>query len=825
MEATLVVHLVAPRTATDSSSWDSPGGSVRHAIMSWRDAPRRLPEADIVVAHGRRALVAAQRMADLAPRLVYRPAGSDRIRRHRWRRLHAGWIAAPNGRIGRATAASLGLDRSRIILVGDEDRAAWSILVSWLLYNVEPASDEFLPLPARRLKFLPARARRTADHRADPAPVEGSTRALDDNLPVMSDESTTKPEVTTRRARTRRARTPAGAPPTWRTRARNRRPLAAALPAPSVPVALPAPAPVAPAAEPPPVPERPSIIATPSDPMPATLATGIVEPTNPGHRWWMYRRAEVAAAAPERARPNGTKATAPPPPAAAPFAGERARTGPPPTDGPPPSSGGETPDPEPRNRPRRAVEIVSTATQSGLVFCCLGIAILVTVAICARLGMVGESVVMIPLAGLFLALAAARRITRNHPDESFAGRWLVIGLGAKLAAAYFRYFTEQVTYNKGGDATEFDRIGRELANVWRHGGTLKPPLSDLRQTNFIRWFTGVVYYVFGSNMLTGTFVFALLALIGSYFWYRATVEAVPMIDRRLYLGFVMFAPSILFWPALIGKEALMQLGLGTFALGVSFMLRQRLLPGLAVCTAGGWLLWVVRPHLLMLVAIAGGAAYLAGRVGREGRSGFLSRPLGIIVVAFLVAFTIGQGASFLGLKDLSFTSIKAELDATTLSTEQGGSSFHNGGNSLNPLFFPQNAVTVFLRPFPWEIDSGLQIVASLESMALAWLCFVRRKSLRIAFARSRDTPYLMFCWVLCALYAVAFSAFANFGLLVRQRSLVFAALLVLFSIDPEVERSREEAQESSTPRAPEWTAGGVPEVSAGRPNMSAGRRR
>src|SRR4029079_12027145 len=116
------------------------------------------------------------------------------------------------------------------------------------------------------------------------------------------------------------------------------------------------------------------------------------------------------------------------------------------------------------------------------------------------------------------------------------------------------------------------------------------------------------------------------------------------------------------------------------------------------------------------------------------------------------------------------------------STDQGGSSFHTGGNSLNPLYFPQNVVTVFVRPFPWEIDSGLQIVASLESIALVALCVVRRKSLRIAFARSRETPFLMFCWVLTALYAVAFSAFANFGLLVRQRSLVFAALLVLFSI-------------------------------------------
>ena len=115
-----------------------------------------------------------------------------------------------------------------------------------------------------------------------------------------------------------------------------------------------------------------------------------------------------------------------------------------------------------------------------------------------------------------------------------------------------------------------------------------------------------MYYIFGSSLLAGTFVFALLALIGSYFWYRATVEAVPMIDKRLYLGFVLFAPSIVFWPALVGKEALMQLALGTFALGTAFMLRQRLFPGLAVAVAGGWLMWVVRPHLLAIVTVGAG---------------------------------------------------------------------------------------------------------------------------------------------------------------------------------------------------------------------------
>ena len=39
-------------------------------------------------------------------------------------------------------------------------------------------------------------------------------------------------------------------------------------------------------------------------------------------------------------------------------------------------------------------------------------------------------------------------------------------------------------------------------------------------TVWVRWFTGIVYYVFGSNILNGFLIFSLLALIGTYFWYR-----------------------------------------------------------------------------------------------------------------------------------------------------------------------------------------------------------------------------------------------------------------------------------------------------------------
>ena len=152
-------------------------------------------------------------------------------------------------------------------------------------------------------------------------------------------------------------------------------------------------------------------------------------------------------------------------------------------------------------------------------------------------------------------------------------------------------------------------------------------------------------------------------------------------------------------------------------------------------------------------------------------------------MALLVVFTVSQGAKFLGIEDLSISSIEAELDAQTERSAQGGSQFDNSGNSLNPLNLPSGAVTVLLRPFPWETDSSLQLLASLESALLAAFIVVRLPSLRAALLGARAMPFLLYCWVLTILYAATFSSFANFGLLVRQRSLVLPALFVLLAVE------------------------------------------
>jgi hypothetical protein len=402
--------------------------------------------------------------------------------------------------------------------------------------------------------------------------------------------------------------------------------------------------------------------------------------------------------------------------------------------------------------------------------------------------------VLIPVFGFVATLAAARWLSARHLDEPWLARFLVLGVLAKEVGSVLRYRTLVNAFNEVGDATVFDKFGRRFAGAWLgKANAVQPELDNIRKSNFLRWFTGVVYYLFGSDMVAGFIVFGLIAFVGSYLWYRATVEAVPFLDRRLYFLVVMFVPTIVFWPSSIGKEALMQFAIGSAALGTAHIFNGRLVRGVLVALPGAWLMSVVRPHLLGFAALAAAAAYLIGRSPRKAPAATakspLVKPIGLVVVAFVAVFAVSAGANSLGLQSLSLSSVQAELDATTASTQQGNSAFNNGGNSLSPLGLPRGLVTVLLRPFPWEVRGSLQILASLEGVALATFIVLRRKSLAVSLRHLRTVPFLLYCWTLTILYALTFQAFANFGLLDRQRSLVMPALYVLLCLDSKKARA------------------------------------
>jgi len=378
-----------------------------------------------------------------------------------------------------------------------------------------------------------------------------------------------------------------------------------------------------------------------------------------------------------------------------------------------------------------------------------------------------------------LAVAAfGPMLLRRHPGEPWLPAMLVAGMAFKLLASLARYFTLVDGYGSVGDAQEYHEFAADYARG------IAQPLADLRKTNFVRWLTGNVYGIFGIDMITGFFVYGIIAFVGAYLFYRAAVEGVPALNRRRFALAMFFLPSIAFWPSSIGKEALMQLGIGAALLGSARFLSGRVLRGLLVGAPGGYLLWTVRPHLLAMAVLSTGLAYYVGARRARAETSSLMRPVGLVVVAMLSVFAVTQAMEFLGMEEFSINAIEQELGEQVARTSQGGSEIEQSADvTLTPLSLPEGAVTVLLRPFVWEVESGFQILASAEAALITILVVQSAGSLAFSLRSFRRMPFLFLCWTLLALYSIAFSAFANMGLLVRQRSLVLPALFVLLFLD------------------------------------------
>ena len=327
-------------------------------------------------------------------------------------------------------------------------------------------------------------------------------------------------------------------------------------------------------------------------------------------------------------------------------------------------------------------------------------------------------------------------------------------LGTRLGAAAIRHSVDHRRYG-GADLHEYHRDAVALLASER--AVRGEPLIG---TRFVKHLTAAIYRVIGPSRAGGSVAFSLAGLAGSALFARAFAEGAPGGDRRAYRRLVLFAPSLAYWPAAVGKDALMQLGLGAASLGTAMAATERRPHrGLAVVGAAGALGALVRPH----VAAANAAASTVGLAVAR-------RPGAALAVA-------GQATALASIarRDLrryGFDRPTAAVSHAAARTGAGGSGFHPPA-SPGPA-----ALGVLFRPHPLEAHNGPAAAAALENVALLALTIRGTGGLR-RLARGSDRAYAAYALTCTLLLTRAFSGIANRGLLARQRSQVLPFYLVL----------------------------------------------
>ena len=384
-----------------------------------------------------------------------------------------------------------------------------------------------------------------------------------------------------------------------------------------------------------------------------------------------------------------------------------------------------------------------------------------------------------------LVLANAFLIGRVSRQDEVLAKLLPIAFLAKLAAAAIYLFLIKHVM-EGGDALAYHQVGSQIASDflvtrdWASFTVSRAGMGGAGPSLFVCDLTGLLYLVTGSSISSGIVVFSTVAFWGQYLAYRAFTLSFPS-GERSRAGLLLFLfPSIVFWTATIGKDAIIGFLAGLAAYGFARLVRA---PGiraylyLAIGLLGEYF---VRPHIAAMLALAFTGAYVFGRNLR----GFFGVAVKIVTIPLLA---YGSIALFRGAQTFfnaeSFSQMLIEADTVTRNTNIGHSAVGTVGSS--PLGRMATAPFLLIRPFPWEINNFQAAAACAETLFLLGLFWVFRAQLKAAAQRWRTDPFLLFIF----LYVIEFTmivgaTFFNIGLIARQRVMMFPFLLMLLCLSP-----------------------------------------
>jgi hypothetical protein len=351
---------------------------------------------------------------------------------------------------------------------------------------------------------------------------------------------------------------------------------------------------------------------------------------------------------------------------------------------------------------------------------------------------------------------------------------LVLALVLKLAAGGARYWMAFVYYN-GSDAARYHAAGQELSRLYRQG-IFTTDGRELSGTAFMEVVAGAAYTVTGSTLLGAFVLFSWLSFWGLVMMWRAFRIGVPAGAGHRYALLVLLLPSMVFWPSALGKEAFMALALGACALGAARLFAAR--GNWALPLAAGMLgTTLMRPHFTALVFCGVFAGYLFRTPHRRTPMTPVVKAGGVVLLLVVGLFVARQAADFLGV-DASAQGVDQALANTVERTDEGGSSFQ-AEPVRGPTDLPRAFLTVGFRPFPWEANSLQALIQSMESVFILGLLAWSWPRVRTVGRRIRTHPYVTFCLVYGVLFVYAYSTFGNFGLLARQRVLLYPFVLVM----------------------------------------------
>ena len=235
---------------------------------------------------------------------------------------------------------------------------------------------------------------------------------------------------------------------------------------------------------------------------------------------------------------------------------------------------------------------------------------------------------------------------------------------------------------------------------------------------------------------------------------------------KLLAVIIVLLPSISFWSAGLGKDAISFMATG-LALWASLNLTKRKL--LMVFAIASMLL--VRPHMAGLMVIALTFTVMIGK-----NLNMLQRIFFGSIVLVTALFMVPFALDYAGLKHLNVQGLMSYIEQRQNYNWKG----YGGGIDISSMSLPMQMFTYLFRPLPFEAHSFSVLMASIDNVFLLYLSFMGLFA-KIKGGVTHPNFNLVFTWVYGggALLILSMTTATNLGIAMRQKWMFLPFFIVL----------------------------------------------
>lgn len=281
-------------------------------------------------------------------------------------------------------------------------------------------------------------------------------------------------------------------------------------------------------------------------------------------------------------------------------------------------------------------------------------------------------------------------------------------------------------------------------------------------TRFVDFVTYIVRSSLDANYLNTMLVFNVIGFLGLVFLYLSLKKYLKVLPW--YWGILLFLPSLSYWSSSIGKDAISFLSVCTLLYAVTTARKKVLLYVIAIL-----LMVMVRPHVGFMMV----ASYVFYFIIRSKIPLILKlMTLPILTVSTFVLLKFAT--EYAGLDEISVSATSDYFDS-----RQGINNHGGGGIDTSSMSLPLKIFSYMFRPLPFEANSFITLIASIENSILLllfiYLFYSSKSRLKLLILDKRLwlTTYIVLASIMLS-YGLS-----NLGIAARQKWMFMPILIHL----------------------------------------------